>query len=198
MTEKLALYAFDSCPYCRRVFAAAKALELTLEVRDIHRDPSHRSALIEATGRTTVPVLRIEEDERDVRWLPESRDIVDYLYARYGEGKAPPRFGLAAFDGYIRMAMWALLLLGAVLGDGRRDPLWLAACLLGAVRAFSTARRCGSPWQYGIGGVFALGAVSIALTMAGVASLPWWYAAYALVAVMVAVALWQRLRMRRR
>jgi len=193
MTESLTLYAFDSCPYCRRVFAAVEALGISLEIRDIHRDASHRQALVEATGRATVPVLRIEK-EGEVRWLPESKDIVAYLYARYGEGKPAPSFGLAGFDGYIRMGMWGLLLAGAVLGGSQRDPFWLGACVLGAVRAFASARRCGNIWQYGIGGIFALGAVSIALTMAGVASIPWWYAAYALVAILLVLSVWQRLR----
>lgn len=188
MTAKLSLYAFDTCPYCRRVFAAAEALELDLEIRDIHRDAEHRKALAEATGRTTVPALRIEEDD-EVRWMPESRDIIAYLYARYGDGKPVPGFSLAGFDGYVRVAMWGLLLAGAVIGGQGRDPFWLAACALGAVCAFSSARRCKNLWQYGIATVFALGAVSIGLTMAGVASLPWWYAAYGLVGLMLAVAL---------
>jgi len=192
MPPGLTLYAFQSCPYCRRVFEALEALDLEIEVKDIHLESENRKELVEATGRGTVPVLRIEEDGV-VRWLPQSREIVAYLYTRFGEGKTPPRT-MASLDGYIRMGMWGLLLAGAVLGPGMRDPFWLGACALGALRAFSTARRSGSIWHIGIGGVFGLGAVSIALTMAGIVNLPWWYAAYALVAVLAVLALWQRLR----
>jgi glutaredoxin len=196
MEPGLTLYAFQSCPYCQRVLEALRALEIEVEVKDIQQSAEHRRELVEARGRATAPVLRIEEDG-DVRWLPESHAIVAYLYQRFGEGKKPPTT-LASLDGYIRISMWGLLLAGAVLGEGMRDPFWLAACALGAVRAFNTARRSGSVWHIGIGGVFGLGAVSIALTMAGIADLPWWYAAYALVAVLALAALVQRIRIARR
>jgi glutaredoxin 2 len=38
---------------------------------------------VEATGRRTVPVLRIEHDDGRVEWMPESADIVDYLRERF-------------------------------------------------------------------------------------------------------------------
>ncbi|NOY92353.1 MAG: hypothetical protein GXP55_14255 [Deltaproteobacteria bacterium] len=197
MQPGLSLYAFSTCPYCQRVFSALDALDVEVEIKDIHRDPDSRRALLQATGSGTVPVLRIEE-QGEVRWLPESRDIIAYLYQRFGKGEAPPTLGLANLDGYLRMGMWGLLLAGAVLGGTQRDPFWLAACVLGAGRAFSAAKRTGNVWQLGIGGVFGLGAVSIGLTMAGVASIPWWYAAYALIAVLLVLAVWQRVRARTR
>jgi len=197
MQPGLSLYAFSTCPYCQRVFSALDALGVELEIRDIHGDPEHRRELLQARQSATVPVLRIEE-QGEVRWLGESRDIIAYLYQRFGEGKKPPPLGLANFDGYLRMGMWGLLLAGAVLGGTQRDPFWLGACVLGAGRAFSAAKRTGNVWQLGIGGVFGLGAVSIGLTMAGVAEIPWWYAAYALVAVLLVLSIWQRVRARTR
>jgi len=128
MQPGLTLYAFQSCPYCRRVFEALEALDLEIEVKDIHLESENRKELVEATGRGTVPVLRIEEDGV-VRWLPQSREIVAYLYTRFGEGKTPPRT-MASLDGYIRMGMWGLLLAGAVLGlladDARRQQMGAA------------------------------------------------------------------------
>lgn len=195
MIDGLSLYAFPSCPYCRRVLRALEALDVEVELRDIHRDPERRRELVEATGRSTVPVLRIEDGD-GVRWLPESRDIVAYLHGRFGDGAPPPSLW-ARYDGVLRLVMWALLLAGAVFSDAH-DALWLSACALGAARAFSTARRCGGVYSWGIGAVFALGALSIGLNMAGLPSPPWWYAAYALVAALGGLALWQRFVQKRR
>ncbi len=36
-----------------------------------------------------MPVLHIQ-DEGDPRWMPESADIVTYLYDRFGQGRRPP------------------------------------------------------------------------------------------------------------
>ncbi len=87
MAAKLRLYHFDSCPYCARVRRAVKDLGLDVELVNIHRDPAARTELVAATGRQTVPVLRIEDG--DV-WMPESGDILRYLYERFGEGRTPP------------------------------------------------------------------------------------------------------------
>ena len=50
--------------------------------------PDEFGALQAAMGRGTVPVLRIDE-AGSTRWIPESADIVAYLYSEHGEGKAP-------------------------------------------------------------------------------------------------------------
>lgn len=80
----LALYHFETCPFCHRVRRAAQRLGLDLELRDIFADDRHLHDLTNATGRRTVPVLRIEEDG-DVRWLPESADIIAFLEDRFGQ-----------------------------------------------------------------------------------------------------------------
>ena len=80
----LSLYHFETCPFCHRVRRAAQRLSVELELRDIFEADEHLKALMQATGRRTVPVLRIE-DESGVRWLPESTDIVAYLDERFGQ-----------------------------------------------------------------------------------------------------------------
>lgn len=77
--KALALYYFEGCPFCARVQEAADRLEVALEYRDIQREPARREELVEATGRKTVPCLRIEEPSGEVRWMHESEDIVGYL-----------------------------------------------------------------------------------------------------------------------
>ncbi|MDJ0911628.1 MAG: glutathione S-transferase N-terminal domain-containing protein [Woeseiaceae bacterium] len=84
-TDKLALYHFGSCPFCRMVRSAIDELEIDVELRDIMQSPEHRDDLIGARGRATVPVLRITSPDGTDRWMPESRDIVRYLQETYGE-----------------------------------------------------------------------------------------------------------------
>jgi len=74
----LSLYHFDGCPYCGRVRQAMSKLSLDIELRDIHQQPKYRDELVAATGRQTVPCLRIENGG-NARWMHESADIVRYL-----------------------------------------------------------------------------------------------------------------------
>lgn len=75
----LALYHFESCPYCERVRGALRRLEIEIEMRDIQTTPKWRQELVSATGKQMVPCLRIEEPGAPVRWMPESLDIISYL-----------------------------------------------------------------------------------------------------------------------
>lgn len=79
----LVLYGYPECPYCRRVLAAIEALGIEVPLRNTMRDDAANDALVEATGRETVPVLRIESRDGSVRWMPESLDIVKYLNDRF-------------------------------------------------------------------------------------------------------------------
>lgn len=75
----LVLYHFPSCPFCFVVGRSANQLRLNLELRDIHREPGALRELVQATGRSTVPVLRILRSDAEPQWLPESTDILEYL-----------------------------------------------------------------------------------------------------------------------
>jgi len=77
----LALYHFDSCPYCERVRGALRRLDLDVELRDVQIEPRWRQDLIAATGKPMVPCLRIEQAGGAARWLHESLDIIRYLEA---------------------------------------------------------------------------------------------------------------------
>lgn len=82
--EGLALYQYRGCPFCMRVEHAVARLGVEIELRDTLRSPERARELIEATGHRTVPVLRIDEPDGEVRWLPESADIIAYLEERFG------------------------------------------------------------------------------------------------------------------
>ena len=76
---KLALYHYESCPFCHIVRHAIEDLGLSVELRNIHASSRILRELVDATGRRTVPCLWIESDDGEVRWMPESRDIVRFL-----------------------------------------------------------------------------------------------------------------------
>jgi glutathione S-transferase len=83
--EGLALYGYPQCPYCARVLGAAAQLGLEIPLRNTLQDAAHRGDLLDAMGRGTVPVLRIEDADGSVEWLPESADIVRYLVERFAD-----------------------------------------------------------------------------------------------------------------
>ena len=70
----LALYKFDSCPYCKRVFRTIDQLDVNIEYRDTRSGPDWRKDLRDKTGRTQVPCLFIDGEP-----LFESSDISAYL-----------------------------------------------------------------------------------------------------------------------
>ena len=78
----LSLYHYAGCPFCTLVRNAMDSLGLEIELRDILQDPERRRELVEATGRQTVPCLRVESEDGQVEWMHESRHIVEYLRSR--------------------------------------------------------------------------------------------------------------------
>lgn len=84
--RNLALYHFESCPYCERVRDALRRLEIDVELRNVQTDPKRRQELVAATGKQMVPCLRIEKPGGSARWMHESADIIRYL-----ESEVAPR-----------------------------------------------------------------------------------------------------------
>lgn len=78
-SDRLVLYHYRGCMFCHYVISTINELGLDVELRDIFQDRTYRNQLLEARGRTTVPVLRIISPNGEERWMPESRDIVHYL-----------------------------------------------------------------------------------------------------------------------
>lgn len=83
-SDRLVLYHYRGCMFCHLVNTAIDRLGLEVERRDIFQDSTYRNELLEARGRTTVPVLRIISPDGEERWMPESRDIVHYLDSMFG------------------------------------------------------------------------------------------------------------------
>jgi len=78
-SPKLSLYHRNFCMFCSRVINVINGLEIDIDGKDIWKDNDARRELEQATGRATVPVLRIESASGEVTWMPESTDIVSYL-----------------------------------------------------------------------------------------------------------------------
>ncbi|MEM9068289.1 MAG: glutathione S-transferase N-terminal domain-containing protein [Myxococcota bacterium] len=190
---ELALYAFDSCPYCQRVYRAMDALDIAYEKRDVTRNPSYREELEEAVGSGTVPVLRIDDGE-SVRWMPESQDIVRWLYENYGEGQEAPSFSLHQATTFL---MWGLLAV-SVFFQEYQHILWIAALGIGALRSIRNLWRTRA-WTHGaMAAMFLFAVAAVTLHWTGIVSIPWWYGAYALVLVIFLGLVVARLRLARR
>jgi len=82
--DELALYYYETCPFCMRVLRAMELLGVELPLRNIHREPTYRRELIEGGGRSMVPCLRIDNPDGSTTWMYESADIIDYLMRRFG------------------------------------------------------------------------------------------------------------------
>lgn len=82
---RLALYQFQSCPFCIKVRKEIARLGLKIELRDARNDPEHRQALESGGGRIKVPCLRIASEDGQDEWLYESNAINAWLHRRFGD-----------------------------------------------------------------------------------------------------------------
>jgi len=77
--KNLALYHYQSCPYCAVTRRAIDQKGLTVERRDIQKNREHRNTLTLQGGKPQVPCLRIERDNGNVEWLYESASIIQFI-----------------------------------------------------------------------------------------------------------------------
>ncbi len=81
-TAGLSLYEYKACPFCVKVRRAFKRNSLNIPTYDVKRNENSRNELLQGGGKLKVPCLRIEEENADVRWMYESKDIIGYLETR--------------------------------------------------------------------------------------------------------------------
>jgi len=79
--QKMQLYQFAACPFCVKVRRVMRKNALNIPLVDA-KQPENRQKLLEEGGKTTVPCLRIEENNQ-VTWMYESSDIINYLENRF-------------------------------------------------------------------------------------------------------------------
>ncbi|WP_133179070.1 glutathione S-transferase N-terminal domain-containing protein [Shewanella decolorationis] len=80
-TQALALYQYNACPFCVKVRRAMRRQGLNIQTVDAKQSP-YKDELIAQGGKQQVPCLRIEENGQ-VQWLYESKEIINYLVQRF-------------------------------------------------------------------------------------------------------------------
>jgi glutaredoxin len=82
--QSLALYQFSTCPFCIKVRQEMRRLSLPIEQRDAQHHIANRDALLQGSGATQVPCLKITDNQGQTQWLQDSNAIVAYLRAHFG------------------------------------------------------------------------------------------------------------------
>ena len=81
--QSLALYQFNTCPFCIKVRQEMRRLSLPIEKRDAQHNAANREELLQSSGATKVPCLKITDANGETRWLQDSKAIVVYLRERF-------------------------------------------------------------------------------------------------------------------
>jgi glutaredoxin len=81
--QSLALYQFNTCPFCIKVRQEMRRLSLPIEQRDAQHHAAHRDELLQGSGATKVPCLKITDANGHTQWLQDSTAIVSYLRASF-------------------------------------------------------------------------------------------------------------------
>lgn len=81
----IALYQFNTCPFCIKVRQEIRRLSLNIERRDAQKNEQHREDLLRGGGHVKVPCLKITDRSGDVEWLYESGKIIEYLRGRFAD-----------------------------------------------------------------------------------------------------------------
>jgi glutaredoxin len=81
--SSLALYQFQTCPFCIKVRQEMCRLSLNIERRDAQKNEKNRADLIQGFGQPKVPCLKITDTAGNVQWLVESGAIIAYLRGRF-------------------------------------------------------------------------------------------------------------------
>ncbi len=80
--KNLALYQFETCPFCVKVRRAMHELNINIELCDAKNNAEYKKELLEKGGSPKVPCLQVKENNR-VKWMYESNDIITYLKSRF-------------------------------------------------------------------------------------------------------------------
>ena len=81
--QSMALYQFNTCPFCIKTRQEMRRLSLPIEKRDAQHNATNRDELQQGSGATKVPCLKITDANGHTQWLQDSTAIVAYLRARF-------------------------------------------------------------------------------------------------------------------
>ncbi len=77
--EDFVLYKSPLCGFCFRVTHFLKRQGIEIQMRDVMTDSGAAEELRAGGGRTTVPCLRIKQEDGSTHWMYESMDIINFL-----------------------------------------------------------------------------------------------------------------------
>ena len=83
----LSLYQFKACPFCVKVRRHMRRRSIKIKLKDAKTDLAIKEELIREGGKYKVPCLRIEENNKDVRWLYSSDEVCRFLDAKLDQLK---------------------------------------------------------------------------------------------------------------
>jgi glutaredoxin 2 len=78
-TLTLALYEYETCMFCQRVFSAIDRLKIQVEYRNVHQDGKWSADLRAKTGMSQVPCLAWQRSDGTAGLMHESLDIIAFL-----------------------------------------------------------------------------------------------------------------------
>ena len=78
ITKNYKLYQYYTCPFCVKVRRFFKKKSLKIELIDAKKE-HHKHDLIQNGGRQKVPCLRVQLENKTIRWIYESNDIIDFI-----------------------------------------------------------------------------------------------------------------------
>jgi len=84
-SKNLALYHYDSCPFCAKTRRVIDELGLQVELKNIQHNHKHHIDLKNGGHKTQVPCLRVEQATGDTQWLYESDEIINFLAQQQNE-----------------------------------------------------------------------------------------------------------------
>ena len=87
-TGSLALYQYQTCPFCIKVRQEMRRLSLNVDKLDAQHEGKNRNDLLSGGGKAKVPCLKITDQAGQAQWLYESGEIINYLRGRFGQSAA--------------------------------------------------------------------------------------------------------------
>lgn len=86
--RSLALYQYQTCPFCIKVRQEISRLSLDIKRIDAQHEGADRQALLKGGGQTKVPCLKITDKAGKTQWLYDSEKIIAYLRGRFAVAAA--------------------------------------------------------------------------------------------------------------
>ena len=78
VTSSYKLYQYNACPFCVKVRRFIKRESLEIDIVDAKKQ-IYKQELIKNGGKQKVPCLKVKFKNNKVRWIYESKDIIDFI-----------------------------------------------------------------------------------------------------------------------